>query len=82
MPSTSDASATASAAALAARAVSSAASSDGLSDAPVSRVAADLGRASLKAREIPWSAEVTSLGITQNVLPVPWASCGSTWRYW
>ena len=29
-----------------------------------------------------FSAVVTSLGITQNVLPWPWASCGSVCRYW
>ena len=28
------------------------------------------------------SAEVTSLGMTQNVFPSPWASCGSVCRYW
>ncbi|MGX1122507.1 hypothetical protein RKD37_007870 [Streptomyces ambofaciens] len=47
-----------------------------------SRVAGDCGSASVKARDTPWSAEVTSLGMTQNVLPEPCASCGSTWRYW
>jgi hypothetical protein len=30
----------------------------------------------------PASAEVTSLGITQNVLPSPRASSGSVCRYW
>src|SRR6516225_5199295 len=29
-----------------------------------------------------FSAVVTSLGITQNVLPAPAASCGSVCRYW
>ena len=29
-----------------------------------------------------FSAAVTSLGITQNVLPAPAASCGSVCRYW
>ena len=29
-----------------------------------------------------FSAVVTSLGITQNVLPAPLASCGSVCRYW
>ena len=28
------------------------------------------------------SAVVTSLGITQNVLPSDWASCGRVCRYW
>ena len=31
---------------------------------------------------MPDSAEVTSLGITQNVFPWPCASCGSVCRYW
>ena len=35
-----------------------------------------------KALATDRSAEVTSLGMTQNVLPAPCASCGSVCRYW
>ena len=40
-------------------------------------VADDLGSAWVKARDTSCRAAVTSLGITQNVFPGPWASCGS-----
>ena len=80
--SVSAASATASAAAFSASADSLAAVSLISGTSLASRVAAERGRTSVKAFETPCRAEVTSLGITQNVLPGPLASSGSICRYW
>lgn len=68
------ASATAAAAASSARAASSLALATSSSVSLVSRVAVEGGSASVNARETPCSAEVTSLGMTQKVLPSPCAS--------
>src|ERR1700753_1257683 len=70
----------ASAAACAAEAASAAACAAKSSE-DASRVADDLGSAWVKARDTSCRAAVTSLGITQNVFPGPWASCGSICRY-
>src|SRR5262245_54101594 len=79
-PSASAALATASTTASAAW-VASATACPASSSEEVSRVADDLGSAWVKARDTSCRAEVSSLGITQNVFPGPWASCGSIWRY-